>query len=92
MQLDDGNEVLGDHVGGSTNRRRPREKCSSKRFPPVPSKEGKKLMDGGCFGSNEYYRDVTRRKNTRLARKLMSRELGAGMGQSARTASAISQV
>ena len=92
LQLDDGNEILDDGLGGLATRRRRCAKGSSNKFPPVPSEEGKKLMHGGVFGSNEYYRDTTRKRNTRLARKLMSRELGAGRGQSTRTSSAISQV
>ena len=91
LQLDDRNGIL-DGFGGLATRRRRRDKGSGKKFPPVPSEEGKKLMDGGVFGTNEFYRDMTRKKNTRLARKLMSRELGTVGGQSARTASAISQV
>ena len=82
LQLGDRNEI----------RRKRRERGSGKRFPPVPSEEGKKLMDGGVFGSNEYYRDMTRKRNTRLAGKLMDRELGPDRGQSTRSASAISQV
>ena len=92
LQLDDRNEILGDGFGGLATWRRRRDKGSGQKFPPVPSEEGKKLMGGGVFGTNEYYRDMTRKKNRRLARKLMSRELGATKGQSARTASAISQV
>ena len=92
LQLDDRNEILDDGFGGLATRRRRREKGSGKRFPLVPSEEGKKLMDGGVFGSNEYYRDMTRKRNTRLVGKLMNRELGPGRGQSTRTASAISQV
>ena len=92
LQLDDGNEVLDDGHGGLSTRRRRCAKGSSKIFPPVPSEEGKKLMDGGVFGSNEYYRDIAMESNTRLARKLMNRELGTGRGQSTTTASAISQV
>ena len=91
LQLDDRNEIL-NGFGGLATRRRKRDKGSGKKFPPVPSEEGKKLMNGGIFGTNEYYRDMTRKKNTRLARKLMSRELGTSKGQSARTASAVSQV
>lgn len=92
LQLDDGNEILDDGLGGLATRRRQRTKGSSNKYPPLPSKVGKKLMDGGVFGSNEYYRDTTRKTNTRLARKLMSRELGSGRGQSLQVASAISQV
>ena len=86
LQLDDRNQVLDDGFRLGSARRRRRE------FPPVPSGEGKKLMDGGFFGSNDYYRDITRKTNTRLARKLMCRELGAGSSLSTRTVSAISQV
>ena len=92
LQLDDGNEILDDGFGGLATRRRRRDKGSGKKFPPVPSEEGKKLMDGGVFGNNEYYRDITRKRNTRLSRRLMNRELGTGGDQSTRTVSAISQV
>ena len=92
LQPDDGNEILDDGFGGLSTRRRRRARVSSKKLPPVPSEEGKKLMDGGVFGSNEYYRDTTRKQSSRLARKLMSRELGTVRGQSTRTASTISQV
>ena len=92
LQLDDANENLDDGFGGLATRRRRCAKGSSKKFRPVPNEEGKKLMDIGVFGSNEYYRDKTKKRNTGLARKLMSRELGTAMSQSTRTASAISQV
>lgn len=92
LQLDDGNEILDDGFGSLATRRRRRVKGSSNNFPPAPSEEGKKLMDGGIFGSNGYYRDTTRKTNTRLARKLLCRELGTGKGQVTNTASAISQV
>lgn len=92
LRLDDGNEILDDGFGGLTTRRRRRDMGSGKKFPPVPSEEGKKLMDGAVFGNNEYYRDITRKRNTRLARRLMSRELGTDGGQFTRTVSAISQV
>lgn len=92
LRLDDGNEILDDGFGGLATRRRRRAKGLGKKFPPVPSEEGKKLMDGAVFGSNEYYRDMTRKRNTRLARRIMSRELGTDGGQSTRKVSAISQV
>lgn len=93
LQLDDGNEILDVGLGGrATRRSRCAKGSTNNKYPPVPSEEGKKLMDGGVFGSNEYYRDITRKRNMRLARKLMSRELGSGTGHSTRVASAISQV
>ena len=92
LQLDDGNNIPEDSLGGLGIRRKRRAKGSNNRFPPVPSEAGQKLMDGGVFGSNEYYRDTTRRRSSRLAGKLMNRELGSSKAQSTRTASAISQV
>ena len=92
LQLDDSNDIPEDSFGGLGTRRRRRAKGSNNSFPPVPSEAGQKLMDGGVFGSNEYYRDTTRKRSSKLAGKLMSRELGSSRAQSARTASAISQV
>ena len=92
LQIDERNEALDDGFGWGAARRRRRQRGSGTKFPPVPSGEGKKLMDGGFFGSNDYYRDTIRKRNTRLARKLMSRELGTGESVSMRTASDISQV
>ena len=91
LSLGAGNDSLDEFSGPGTRSRR-RAKASGKGYPPVPSEEGKKLMEGGCFGSTEYYRDTRRWKNMRLAKKLMNRELGIGRGQTTRTASAISQV
>ena len=57
-------------------RRRARGKGSKiNAFPPVPSEEGRKLMDGGVFGASQCYRDWRKRK-PRLANKLMMREFG----------------
>ena len=92
LQLDDSNNILEDSFGGLGTRKKRRAKGSNNRFPPVPSEAGQKLMDGGVFGSNEYYRDTTRRRSSRLAGKLMNRELGSSRAQSTRAASAISQV
>lgn len=92
LQLDDGNEILDVGLGGRATRSRCAKGSTNNKYPPVPSNEGRKLMDGGVFGSNEYYRDTTRKRNMRLARKLLSRELGSGRGHSTKVASAISQV
>lgn len=69
-----------------------RARSTKNHFPAVPSEIGQKLMDGGVFGTSEYYRDSLRRKNKNLARKLMSRELGNDRNHSTRENSAISQV
>ncbi|KAL2161317.1 hypothetical protein VTH06DRAFT_8538 [Thermothelomyces fergusii] len=55
---------------GSGSSRDPRR--SNKRFPKVPSEEGRKLMDSGVFGA--YDRRMPARKT--LARRLLDRELG----------------
>lgn len=77
-------------TGGS--RRSRRSKSWKNRFPPVPSEEGRKLMDGGVFGASAYFKDERIQRKQRLARKLMSRELGSGRRESTKTTSAISQV
>lgn len=74
------------------SRRKRRPKDWTSMFPPVPNEEGKKLMDGGVFGRNEYYRDRRSGKPPRLARKLMNRELGTERRQLEATTSEMSQV
>jgi WD repeat-containing protein 23 len=53
------------------------------RFPKVPSKEGRELMDSGAFGRVEPVWtsvDVNQRKKKKLARRILDRELGLGNG------------
>ncbi|KAK4246693.1 WD40-repeat-containing domain protein [Corynascus novoguineensis] len=50
------------------------ERSRNRRFPKVPSNEGRKLMDSGVFGT--YDRRMPARKA--LARRLLDRELGLG--------------
>lgn len=93
VQLDeDDQEGLEDRYDALGTRRKQRAKGWKNKFPPVPSEEGKKLMDGGVFGSSGYYRDNRMQRKTRLARKLMSRELGIDRYHSARANNAVSQV
>lgn len=93
LQLDEEDQdELDDRYGAGGTRRRQTAKGWKNKFPPVPSEEGKKLMDGGIFGSSGYYRDTRMQKKTRLARKLMSRELGTDRYHSTRAASAVTQV
>lgn len=93
LQLDDEDEdEVEDGSSGLGNRTRRRAKGSKNRFPPVPSEEGKKLMDGGVFGSSEYYRDTRMKRKIRLAGKLMSRELGTDRNHLTRANAAVSQV
>ena len=68
---DDGGESYGSGI-----RRRRRTKRSKHPFPPVPSEEGTKLMRSGTFGSTDYYRDLLKKRNRRLATRIMNRELG----------------
>lgn len=90
----DGEDANGleEEYGSLGSRRRRRTKDSKNMFPTVPSEEGKKLMDGGVFGTSEYYRDRRTRRKTRLARKLMGRESGTDQNGFTRTTSAVSQV
>lgn len=57
-------------------RRRRRRAATPVEFPKVPSDIGRELMNSGTFGSNEYYQDIVRKKKRKLARRVMSRELG----------------
>ena len=49
-------------------------------------------MDSGTFGSNEIYQDVLKKQKPKLARRLMSRELGRDGTQSKRENRLMSQV
>ena len=80
-----------DWYGVPVTRRRRRTKSRKNTYPPVPSEQGKILMDEGKFGSNNYYRDKRVGRKTRLARKLVSRELGTDRDDM-RVASTVSQV
>ena len=90
LQIDE--DELDDGFGGLRSRLRRRRKSARNKFPAVPSEVGQRLMDSGIFGTSEYYRDNLRKRSERLARKLMSRELGNDRNHSSRATSAISQV
>ena len=93
LELDEEDENEGDDIqGGLGSRRRRRTKSWKNKYPPVPSEEGKKLMEGGIFGASEDFRDRRFNKKTRLARKLMTRELGTDCNEPKRVANALSQV
>ncbi|KAK3172491.1 hypothetical protein OEA41_005813 [Lepraria neglecta] len=89
LQIDE--DELDDGIGILGSRRRRRARSTKNQFPAVPSEVGQELMDGGVFGTSEYYRDSLRKRNKRLARKLMSRELGNDRNYSTRATSAVSQ-
>ncbi|MCJ1356489.1 MAG: hypothetical protein MMC33_006484 [Icmadophila ericetorum] len=72
---DDDEDGFGGY-GGLLGRYRRRPKSNRVKPPPVPSEEGRKLMDSGCFGSNVCYREMLRKHQPRLNRRLMDRELG----------------
>ena len=72
--------------------RRRTNKCLKNPPPPVPSVDGTQLMRSGIFGCTENFRDELRRKNKRLARRLLSRELGAEHDHLATQARIVSQV
>ena len=81
-----------DEEEGIGSQRRRRTKTWKNKFPPIPSMEGKKLMDGGLFGNCEYYKDKRIKRGTMLARKLMSREIGSQRIEATRCTGALSQV
>ena len=65
-----------DDTYGIRSRRRQRPKCIKDPYPPVPSEEGTRLMRSGTFGCTGSYQDILRKRNKRLARRLLSREQG----------------
>lgn len=79
-------------TSGFGTRRRRKTKRAKHPYPAVPSEEGTRLMRSGTFGCTEYYQDILKRKNKRLARRLLSRELGAECGQFGTRGRIISQV
>ena len=80
-----------DDVGVSGPRRR-RTKLDSNRFPKVPSEEGRKLMNSGIFGNNEPWQDVTKKRKSNLAERLMYRELDMDGNHAVQANKVISQV
>lgn len=92
LNPDDEGDEHEDGYGGLDPRRRRRPKGGAKNYPLVPSDEGRKLMDSGTFGRNGFYEDILRRRSNRLARRLMSRELGSNKNQLLRSNLLISQV
>nr|POF01700.1 lec14b protein [Quercus suber] len=71
---------------GARRRRRPRPFIGD-RYPPIPSPEGKELMESGRFGSNDRcdhsacgvpLSQSTLGKRKRLARRVFDREMGIG--------------
>ena len=91
VENDDDEDLAGGY-GRFVGRHIRHRKSSKALYPPVPSKEGRRLMDSGTFGSNEYYRDMLRKRKQRLSRRLMSRELGLDSVQDRRGNRLISQV
>ena len=72
--------------------RRRRRAANSVEFPKVPSDVGRELMDSGTFGSNEYYKISLRKRKRKLARRVMSRELGNCTAQGKRANNLLLQV
>ena len=88
----EGDNEVEDIYGGIGTRRARKTKGGRKKFPAVPSEEGQRLMEGGIFGSSEYYRDRRMKRKSRLARRIMSRELGTDRSNSIQRTNALSQV
>ena len=73
--MDDDDDEDAGH-GRSSGRHGRRSKPRTDEFPKVPSELGRRLMDSGTFGSNEYYMERLKRRKTKLTARLMRRELG----------------
>ena len=86
----DGNDGRFGFLGTRRSSRRTRN--NNDQLPKVPSEEGRRLMDSGTFGSNEYYKDMLRRRKKKFSRRLLSRELGIDNDYSHRANKLISQV
>ena len=71
LDIDDGSGTL----AAETRRRRPHQPRQH-RYPAVPSEEGTKLMRSGTFGCTEYHYETLKKKNKRLATRIMNRESG----------------
>ena len=87
--MDDDDDLEGGY-GGVRRRRRPRG--TKPNYPPIPSEAGSKLMQSGTFGSNEYYQDMLKKRNKKVPRRLLARELGLESAHFKRPNGLISQV
>ncbi|MCJ1393870.1 hypothetical protein MMC18_006746 [Xylographa bjoerkii] len=91
LDEDDDDDGMEGGYGSMVGRRRRKRKASKVEFPKVPSDVGRELMNSGNFGSNEYYQDILRRKKQKLARRILSRELGLDAVQDRRGNKLLSQ-
>lgn len=69
-------EDRGNDVEQGPRRRTRRQKPKNNQLPAVPSKEGRRLMNGGVFGASQCYKDKLRQRQPRLANRLVDRETG----------------
>nr|POE90104.1 lec14b protein [Quercus suber] len=81
---DEDREMYGDSGYSTRRRRRPRPFVGD-RYPPIPSADGKELMESGRFGSNDRcdhtacgvpLSPATLGKRKRLVRRMFDREMG----------------
>ena len=73
---DEDEEDRGNDVESGPRRRTRKQKPKNNQLPAVPSKEGRRLMNGGVFGASQCYQDKSRQRRPRLANRLMDRETG----------------
>ncbi|KXT15556.1 hypothetical protein AC579_6532 [Pseudocercospora musae] len=89
VALDDNEEEDDDeeygYVGYGARRARRRRVVVGDRYPPIPSEQGKDLMEQGTFGNNDRCRHTacglpmaqeTKRHRRKLAWRMMDREMG----------------
>ena len=84
-----------DDDGGSNaagRRRRRSYQPRQHRYPAVPSEEGTKLMRSGTFGCTAWHRETLKRRNKRLATRIMNRELGVERSHSTSQDNMMAQV
>lgn len=74
--VEDDEDTENDVAQGPRTRTR-KQKPKNNQLPAVPSKEGRRLMNGGVFGASQGYRDRSRQTQPRLANRLMYRETGS---------------
>ena len=86
------NDEIEDGYGGPGPRRRRRPIGAIPQFPPIPSEEGRKLMDSGDFGEKKCLGEIPGKRTSQLARRLMLRELGTSIDPPERSNRLISEV
>ena len=73
-------DVVGDHLGLRTRRRLRGRRQDGPNYPKIPSDEGTELMNSGVFGSPDPSQGSKIARRSKLASRLLDRELGLTQG------------